>query len=324
MNRRKFLFAGVGGVAWPLSAGAQQDAKLPRVGFLGTATASAWRPNFAAFAERMHDLGWIDGSTVTLDVRWANGREERYLEVATELVRLRVNVIVTSGAAVAAAKQATADIPIVFAAAVDPLGTGLVTSLARPGANVTGLSLKGADLAGKRLELSREMFPGLARLAVLGNASYPAAMLEMGEVQTTARALGLNVIKREIRGEEDITAAVGTLKGDADALYVCADPLVNSFKTQINALAITARLPTIHLHREYVEAGGLMSYGPNFSDLFRRAADYVDKVLKGVKPGEIPVEEPRKLDFVVNLNTARSLGLTISPSLLARADEVIE
>ena len=208
-----------------------------------------------------------------------------------------------------AAKQATAVIPIVFAAASDPVGTGLVASLARPGGNVTGLSNQISDTGGKKLELLREVVPGLRRLAIMANVGNPASVLDMGEAQATARTLGLEVTTSEIRRAEDISPAFDALKGRADALYVCVDPLVNTHRIRINTLALAARLPTMHGLREYVEAGGLMSYGPNLPDLFRRAADYVDKILRGAKPADIPVEQPTKFDLVINLTTAKALGL---------------
>jgi len=223
-----------------------------------------------------------------------------------------------------AAKQATAVIPVVFAAVDDPVGTGLVASLARPGGNVTGLAMQSIDLAGKRLALLREVVPGLRRLAIIANAEYPFAMLEMAEFQTAARTLGLDVAPFEIRRAEDIVPAFEALEGRADALYVVGDALVITHRIRINTLALAARLPTIHVAREFVESGGLMSYGPNFADLFRRAADYVDKILRGTKPAEIPVEQPTKFDLVINLTTAKALGLTIPESFLLRADEVIE
>jgi len=223
-----------------------------------------------------------------------------------------------------AAKQATSVIPIVFAAAGDPVETGLVASLARPGGNVTGLSIQQTDVAAKRLELLREFVPGLRRLAILANVDGPAVLLDMREVQTTARPLGLEVVTSEIRRGEDIAPAFETLKGRADALYVCIDPLVHSHRIRINTLALAARLPTMHGSREPVEAAGLISYGPNHPDLWRRAADYVDKILRGAKPGDLPVEQPRKFDLVINLTTAKALGLEIPPTLLATADEVVE
>jgi putative ABC transport system substrate-binding protein len=325
MRRREFI-ALLGGAAavWPLAARAQQPGKLPTVGFLGVSTPSAWSHWVAAFGQRLRELGWIEGRTVAIEVRWAEGRGERFTEIAAEFVRLKVDVIVTAGSAVAAAKQATSVIPIVFAVANDPVGSGLVASLARPGGNVTGLSLQASDLAGKRLELLREVLPGLRRLAIMGNAGYAASMLEIGEVQAAARVLGLDIDVLEIRRAEDIAPAFGALKSGAQALYVCADALANANRTRINTLALGARLPTMHGLRDYLEAGGLMSYGPNVPDLFRRAGDYVDKILRGTKPGDLPVEQPTKFELVFNLITAKALGLTLSPMLLARADEVIE
>jgi putative tryptophan/tyrosine transport system substrate-binding protein len=273
----------------------------------------------------LHELGWIEGRTVAIEYRWAEGRTERFDEIAAEFVRRKVDVIVTSAtAAIVAAKQATSVIPIVFAAAGDPVGTGLVASLARPGGNVTGLSIQQTDVAAKRLELLREFVPGLRRLAILANVDGPAVLLDMREVQTTARPLGLEVVTSEIRRGEDIAPAFETLKGRADALYVCIDPLVHTHRIRINTLALAARLPTMHGSREPVEAAGLMSYGPNHPDLWRRAGDYVDKILRGANPADIPVEQPRKFDLAINLTTAKALGLEIPSTLLALADEVIE
>jgi putative tryptophan/tyrosine transport system substrate-binding protein len=215
-------------------------------------------------------------------------------------------------------------IPIVFGAASDPVGTGLVESLARPGGNVTGLSNQISDTGGKKLEFLREVVPSLRRLAILANVGNPAVVLDMGEAQAAARKLGLEVTTSEIRRAEDIAPAFDAIKGRADALYVCTDPLVNTHRIRVNTLALAARLPTIHGLREYVEAGGLMSYGPNLPDLMRRAADYVDKILHGAKPGDIPVEQPTRFDLIINLTTAKALGLEIPPTLLVRADEVIE
>jgi putative ABC transport system substrate-binding protein len=323
LKRRKFLTLLGSAATWPLAASAQQPGKRPTIGFLGATTALAWSRWVAAFAQRLRELGWIEGHTVTIEYRWAEGRNERYAEIAAEFVRLKVDVIVTVGAAVLAVKQATSAIPTVFAAAVDPLGSGLVASLARPGGNVTGLSVQATDLASKRLELLREVVPGLRRLAIMANIGYPAAVLEMHQVQATARTLGLEVVTLEIRRAEDL-AAVDALKGRADALYVVQDPLFLTHRNRINTLAADARLPTVHGLREYVEAGGLMSYGTNFPDLFRRAADFVDKILRGAKPADLPVEQPTKFDLVINLTTAKGLGLKIPESFLLRADEVIE
>ncbi len=311
MKRREFItLLGGAAAAWPLAARAQQAGKLPTIGYMGSNTPSAESQRIAAFVQRLRELGWIEGRTVAIEGRWGEGRNERFAEIAAEFVRLKVDVIVTAGtAAVVTVKQATSVIPIVFAVAGDPVGTGLVASLARPGGNVTGLSVQQTDLAGKRLELLREVVPGLRRLAIMANIGNPSAVLEMREVQAAARTLGLEVATLEIRRAEDIAPAFEALKGRADALYVCGGPLVFTHRIRINTLALAARLPTIHDHREYVEAGGLMSYGPNFPDLYRRAADYVDKILRGAKPGDLPVEQPTKFDLVINLKTAKALGL---------------
>jgi putative tryptophan/tyrosine transport system substrate-binding protein len=325
MRRREFITLLGGTAAWPLAARAQQAAKLPTIGFLGQTTRSGGSEWVAAFVQRLHELGWIEGRTIAIEYRWAEGREERFAELAAELVRLKVDVIVTSGTpAVMASKQATSVIPIVFATAGEPVGNNLVASLARPGGNVTGLSILAADLAGKRLELLREVVPGLRRLAIMGNVGNPFTVLEMGEVQAAARTLGLEVTTLEIRRAQDIAPAFEALKGRGEALYVCADALANTNRIRINILAVGARLPTMHGSGDYVEAGGLMSYGANFPDQFRRAADYVDKILRGAKPGNIPIEQPTKFDLIVSLITARALGLEAPPTLLGRADEVIE
>jgi ABC-type uncharacterized transport system substrate-binding protein len=325
MRRREFITLLGGAAGWPLAARAQQRGNLPTIGFLGQSTRSAASEWTAALVQRLSELGWLEGRTVAIDYRWAEGREERYAELAAEFVRLKVDVIVTSGTpAVMASMRATSTIPIVFATAGDPVGNSLVASLARPGGNVTGLSTLGADLAGKRLEILREVVPALGRLAVMGNAGNPFVVLEMEEARTAARKLGLEVVTLEIRHASDIMPAFDTLKGGSDALYVCTDALVNANRIKINILAIGVRLPTMHGSRDYVEAGGLMSFGPNYPDLFRRAADYVDKILRGAKPGNIPVEQPTKFDLIVNVITARALGLTVPSPLLARADEVME
>jgi ABC-type uncharacterized transport system substrate-binding protein len=324
IRRRQFVSLLGGAAAWPLAAGAQPVGKLPTIGYLGTAAASAWAPWTAAFVQRLHELGWIDGRTVAIQYRWAEGRAERLAEIAGELVRLKVDVIVTGGNAALAAKQASSVVPIVFALVDDPVGMGLIASLARPGGNVTGLALQSADTASKRVALLREIVPGLRRLAIMANVGYPAAALEMDQVQAAARTLGIDPVALEIRRAEDIAPAFEALNDRADALYIAGDALVFTHRVRINTLALIARLPTIHLVREYVEAGGLMSYGPNFPDLFRRTADYVDKILRGAKPGELPVEQPTKFDLVINLTTAKALGLTVPESFLLRADEVIE
>jgi putative ABC transport system substrate-binding protein len=326
MRRREFItLLGGTAVAWPLAARAQQTGKLPTIGYLGATTRSAESQRVDALVERLREFGWIESRNLTVEYRYAEGRSERYAEVAAEFVRLNVDVIVTYGTpAVAATKQATLAIPIVFAVAGDPVGSGLVASLARPGGNVTGLSLQKTDIADKRLELLREVVPSLRRLAVMANTGNPVSLLEMREVEATARRLGHEVATFEIRRADDIVPAFDTLKGRADALYLCGDPLVDTNRIRIITLALGARLPSISDFPEYVEAGGLMSYGPNFPDLFRRAAGYVDKILRGTKPGDIPVEQPTKFYLVINLITAKALGLEPAATLLARTDKVIE
>jgi putative ABC transport system substrate-binding protein len=330
VKRRDFIIllggaAAASSLSWPLAVRAQQPSKLPTIGFLGSGTPAADAPWTTPFVQRLRELGWVEGRTVAIEYRWGDESAERYTAIAAEFVRLKVNVIVTGGTLpVAAARQATAVIPIVFAAAGDPIGTGLVASLARPGGNVTGLSVQQPDLAAKRLELLREVVPGLRRLAILINVDNPATALDMREVQAAARTLGLDVAMAEVRRSEDIAPAIAALRGRADALYVSTDPLVNTDRIRIATLAIEARLPTMCGIRECVEAGALASYGPNIPDLFRRAADHVDKILHGTKPADIPVEQPTKFDLTINLATAKALGLRIPESFLVRADEVIE
>jgi putative ABC transport system substrate-binding protein len=326
VRRRQFItLLGGAAVAWPIAARAQQPAKQLIVGFLGATTHADGYDRAAAFVQRLRELGWVEGRDLIIVIRWADGRSERFTEIASEFVAAKVDVIVTYATpAVAAVKQATSVIPIVFAAAADPVGTGLVASLARPGGNVTGLSLQTTDIAGKRLELLREVAPDFRRLAIMARADIPNAVLEMDEVQAAARKLGLDVVRLEIRQQEDIASAFQALKGRADALYVVLDPLISSQLVRISTLALGARLPTLLPFRAFVEAGGLISYAPDQTDLFRRAGDYVDKILRGAKPADLPVEQPTKFEFVVNLKTAKTLGIDVPPTLLARADEVIE
>jgi putative tryptophan/tyrosine transport system substrate-binding protein len=326
MKRREFItLLGGAAAAWPLAVRAQQAGKVQIIGFSGSLSQSAQSTWTAAFVQRLREHGWIEDRTVAIDYRWAEGRGERFAEIAAEFVRLKVDVIVTAGTdAVIAVKRATSVIPIVFGTAGDPVANGLVESLARPGGNVTGLSNQSADIAGKRLDILREVVPGLRRLAIMANITSSIGRLEMREVQAAARTVGLEVTTLEIRRAEDIAPAIQALNGGADALYVVTEPLVNTNRVQINTLALGARLPTLHGQKPYVEAGGLMSYGSNIPDLFRRAADYVDKILRGAKPADLPIEQPTQFDLVINLRTARALGLTLPGTLLARADEVIE
>jgi putative tryptophan/tyrosine transport system substrate-binding protein len=324
LKRRKFItLLGGAAAAWPLVARADQ--KLSTIGWLGSGSAIAASPWVTAFGQRLRELGRIEGRTVAIEYRWAEGRDQRFAEIMAEFIRLKVDVVLTySNAAALAAKQATTSVPIVFAAAGDPVGTGLVASLARPGGNLTGLSIQQTDLAGKRLEILREIVPRLRTLAILANARSPNAVLEMGEAQAAAHLLGVDVILSQVRVADDIALAIETLKDRADAIYTCSDPLLTTNRIRVNTLALRARLPTVHGFREYAESGGLVSYGPNFPDLFRRAAEFVEKILRGTQPADLPVEQPTKFDLVVNLKTAKALSLSLSPTLLARADEVIE
>jgi putative ABC transport system substrate-binding protein len=329
LRRREFVAslcsAALSSVVAPLSARAQQPGKRPTVGFLGATTPTIWGVFVSAFLQRLRELGWTDGQNIVIEYRWAEGRESRYAEFAAELVRRKVDIIVTAGTpAVLAAMKATTTIPIVFAAAGDPVRTGLVVSLARPGGNVTGLSNQQTDLGGLRLELLREIMPGLKRVAVLGNVDSPIITLEMNSVLAAAAKLDLEAFRLEVKKSEDIDAGIESLKGRADALYVCSDPLVTTHRVRINTLAVSQKLPTMYAFREYVQAGGLISYGPNFPDLFRRSGDYVNKILRGAKPADIPVEQPVKFDLIVNNTTARALGLIIPETFLVRANEVIE
>ena len=295
------------------------------IGFLGSTTSAAQSQLTVAFVQRLRELGWIEGRTVAIEYRWAEGRSERFAEFAAEFVRLKVDIILVHNTPpLVAAKHATSSIPIVFATAADPVGTGVVASLARPGGNVTGLSSQLADTAAKRLELLRGVVPSLRRLAILANGGNPGPVLDAREAQTAASAVGLEATTFEIRHAEEVAPLFEALKGRADALYVASDPLVNTNRIRISTLALGARLPTMHGVRDYVEAGGLMSYGPSIVDQYRRAADYVDKILRGAKPAELPVEQPTKFDLVINLTTAKALGLNISDNLLTLADEVIE
>jgi putative ABC transport system substrate-binding protein len=270
MKRRKFItLLGGAAAAWPFAGGAQP--KLPTIGFLGATEPSAWSKEVSAFVRRLDELGWVEGRTVAIERRWAEGRNERFAEIAADFVRLKVDVIVTGGAAAPAAKQATTTTPIVFAVASDPVGGGLVTSLARPGGNVTGLSVQAPDLAGKRVELLREFLPNLRHLAIMGEATYRASLAEMAEVEVASRTLDLHVTRSEINRVDDIESAMAALKGHADALYVCAGPFVGSNTLRISTLALDMRVPTIYPARIYLATGGFLSYGPSYADLFRRA-----------------------------------------------------
>ena len=323
MRRREFITLVGGAAAWPLAARAQQSGKLPTIGFLG-GDAAGWRPWTDAFVARLRELGWIEGRTVAIEYRWTGGRPERAAEFAAEFVRLNADIIVTNSSSALSVKQATSIIPIVFVLGSDPLGTGLVTNLARPGGNITGLSIQQTDIAGKRLQLLTEVVPRLRRLAIIANAGFAEGVHESREVQVAARTLGLEVSTLEIRRAEDIAPAFDAIRDRADALYIAVDALFNANRTRIITLALTARLPMVLNTGEFVQAGGLMSYGPDFPTLFRQAAEYVDKILRGAKSGELPVQQPTKFELVINLTTAKALGLTIPHNFLVLADEVIE
>jgi putative ABC transport system substrate-binding protein len=325
LRRREFItLVGGAATAWPLAARAQQM-QLPTIGLLGGATASAQAKWTTAFVQRLRELGWVEGQTVAIEYRWVEGRSERSPAIIAEFVRLKVDVIVTHATPnVVAAKQVTSVIPIVFPSAGDPVGNGLVASLARPGGNVTGLSVQSSDLAQKAVQLSRELLPNLARLAMMYHIGNPVTALQADAVKSAAGRFGLDVAIVEVRRAEGIAPAIEALKDRAEALIVPSEPLYNTNRIQINSWALRARLPTIYFDRVYVETGGLMSYGPNWPSLWRRAAEVVDKILRGAKPADIPVEQPRTFELVINLKTAKALGLGIPESFLLRADEVIE
>jgi putative ABC transport system substrate-binding protein len=318
------LFGGAA-ISAPFAANAQQAAKPPMIGFLGASSRVAISSWTDAFVRRLGELGWIDGRSVTIVYRWAEGRPDRARDLARELVSLGVNVIVThANAGVIAAKQATSTIPIVFGAAGDPVDAGLVTNIARPEANVTGLSLQQTDTAAKRLEIMRELLPDFHRLGILTNTNNRAAMLELSQVETAAKALGLDITSAKLRAVDDIPSAFEAVKGHVDMLYFCNDPLLTNSRIPIAIMAAAARLPTMFNFRENVDAGGLMSYGANLPEMFRRAAEMVDRILRGARPGDLPIQQPTKFDLVVNATTARALGIALPPSLIARSDEVIE
>jgi putative tryptophan/tyrosine transport system substrate-binding protein len=324
IRRREFIAALGSVAAWPFTAHAQQM-KRPTIGLLGGATASAQAKWTAAFVQRLRELGWAEGQTVGIEYRWVEGRFERSPAIIAEFVRLKVDVIVTHATPnVVAAKQMTSVIPIVFPSAGDPVGNKLVTSLARPGGNVTGLSVRSVDLAQKLVELLREFLPNLRRLAIFSHTGNPVTLLQVNEVQAAARSLGLDVAITEIGSAEDIAPAIEALKGQTEALIVPSEPLYNTNRIQINSLALRAGLPTIYFDRAYVETGGLMSYGPNWPSLWRRSAEFVDKILRGAKPADIPVERPTSYELVINIKTAKALGLNVPRFLLALADELIE
>jgi len=307
-------------------AHAQQLKKVPRIGFLSSRSADAEKSRLAAFQQGLRGLGYLEGKNILIEQRYAGGKFDRLPELAAELVRLKVDVLVTTGTPAAdAAKNATKTIPIVIGNAGDPVGTGLVASLARPGGNITGLSVMAPELSGKRLELLKEIIPRLSRVAVILNPANPVNPPQLKETQFASPALGVTVLSFEVREPDDIDRAFTTIRKErAGALIVFADAVLNTHQTRITELAVKTRLPAVYSERGYVDAGGLMSYGTNFDDLYRHAAIYVDKILKGVKPADLPVEQPMKFELIINLKAAKLIGLTIPPNVLARADRIIK
>ena len=327
MKRRDATFLlGNAALAWPLLIRAQQLAKIPRIGFLAAVPLATLAPRTQAFRRGLRELGYIEGENVVIEWRSADGREDRFPALAAELMRLRVDVIVTAGSsATRAAKEASVTTPIVMMQDGDPVASGFVASLARPGGNITGLSTLFVELYGKQLELLKEAFPRLARIAVLGSSTEPSNARAFRSMEPVARALGVQLQYLDVRSPDDIETAFRAAKiGRADAILLMSSSVLAAHQTQLIDQGVRSGLPVIVYNRSLVEAGLLMSFSTNSTDLARRAATYVDKILKGMKPAELPVEQPTKFELVINLKTAKALGLTIPPTLLARADEVIE
>ena len=307
-------------------AEAQQPKKIPRIGFLSASSSSADRPADEAFQRGLRDLGWVKGQNIVIDYRYAEGKPDRLPDLAVELVRLQVDIIVTAGEfAIRRAKQATKTIPIVMANSGDPVGSGLVANLAHPGGNITGLSILSPELSGKALEFLKESFPKVVRVAIVWNPNNAVKVLDFKEAQAAAAKLGVQLQSLEVRGPKDFESAFkSAIKERADALTVRAEAVTLFHRKQVVDFAVTRRLLAIYELSEFVEAGGLMAYGPSQSDNFRRAAIYVDKILKGAKPADLPVEQPMKFELVINLKAAKQIGLTIPPNVLAQADTVIK
>lgn len=326
MKRRDFITLLGGAAVWPVAAGAQQPAKIPQIGFLGNSTAALEADLVGPFRDGLRDLGYEESRNVVIEYRWAEGNYDRFPALIAELVALKVDVIVTAGTPAAlAVKNATASIPLVMVAVGDPVGTGLVASFARPGGNNTGLTSLAPELEGKRLELLREVVPKLSYIAVLWNPANAYMVTTEKEVQAAAKVLHMKVLSLGVRTPEELDTALATvLKEQPGALNVLADRLFLHNRAHIVDFAAQHRLPGVHAYRELVVAGGLMSYGPSYADMHRRAAIYVDKILKGAKPADLPVQAPTKFELVINLKTAKGLGLAVPPTLVALADEVIE
>lgn len=328
MGRRAFIASGLGLCAMPLVASAQRAGKVARIGMLlpNTLEIAARNPRIAAFLKGLRDLGWTEGQNLVIEWRFAEGQLGRLAELAADLARIRVDVIVTAAAPSALAAQgATRSIPIVVLDPGDPVGLGLVASLARPGGNITGVSSIAPELAAKRLALLKEAVPTMARVAVLANAAIPPAEIAMQELEATAKVLGVQIQLVLIKGVKGIEQAFGDIvRQHADGIVVFPDPLTFSNEVAITGFALTSRIPALYGAMEFVHAGGLMSYGPSYQEMFRRGANYVDQILKGAKPGDLPIEQPTRFEFVINLKTAGVLGLTIPQSILLRVDRVIE
>jgi ABC-type uncharacterized transport system substrate-binding protein len=322
VKRREFI-ALVGAVSWPLLARGQQPDKIFKIGFIATGGMPLY---MNSFHDALRASGWIEGKNVVYENRYAENRLDRLPELIGELLRLKADVIVAGGTpAPLAAKQATTTVPIIMTGAADPLGSGLVTSLARPGGNVTGLSLMSADLVGKRLELLKEVLPELLRVAVLWNADHPFSAFVVTETERAAEKMRIAVQSLEVRSRADIdNALTAAIRQNASALIAVEDPLTTDYRRQIADFAVQNRLPTVYGLRMFVDAGGLLSYGADLADLYRRAAGYVDKVLRGAKPSDLPVEQPTKFELVINLKTAKALGLSVPQTLLVTADELIK
>jgi putative ABC transport system substrate-binding protein len=327
MKRREFItLLGGAAVVWPLAARAQQPRKVPRIGVLLAGTPASFSLRANAFRERLQELGYVEGTTITIEWRWGEDRAERLPGLATELVRLNLDAILTAGTPAAKAlKNATRTIPIIMAIIGDPVAAGLVDNLARPGGNVTGFSILASDLSGKRLQLLKEIVPAATSVAVMSNAANPQSQIELKEMHVAAQVLNVKLNSIQISAEVSVEIAFEKLNKElAQGLIVLTDPILYSQRNRIVALVAEHRLPAMYFFREFVQQGGLMSYAPSDSDLFRRAAGYIDRVLKGNSPGDLPVEQPTKFELIINLKTAKALGLDVPPMLLARADEVIE
>jgi putative ABC transport system substrate-binding protein len=326
LKRREFLLLLGSAAAWPLASRAEQSASLPRVGFMGNSTEALETNLVASFREGLRELGYHEARNIVVEYRWAGGKYERFPTLIAELLAAKVDVIVTAGTpASMAVKKATTTVPLVMVAVGDPVGVGLVPSLARPGGNLTGLSSIAPDLEGKRLELLREVVPKLSHVGVFFNPANLFHTVSMQNARKAAEAFGITLLTLRVSVSQDLDGAFAIiLKEKPAALLVLADRVYLHERKRMMDFALQHHLPTANAHKEMVEAGGLMSYGPSYEDMHRRAAGYVDKILKGAKPGDLPIEQPTKFDLKLNLNAAKALGVEIPPTLLARADEVIE